>query len=90
MAICCHLVTYNWHIRWIHLSHSGHGQQESYHNNNDSDIHSCILDCSKAFDHFRHDKLVQKLLSTVLPPVITRFLMNRYYINSLCLDDVIA
>ncbi len=46
-----------------------------------SDIYSCLLDCSKAFDRIRHDKLLQKLISTCLPPVITRSLMNMY-VNS--------
>ncbi len=44
----------------------------TYYNNNGSDIHSCLLDFSKAFDHIRYDKLVQKLLSTAVPPVIAR------------------
>ncbi len=49
-----------------------------YYNNNGSDVYSCLLDCSKAFDRIRHDKLLQKLISTGLPPVITRSLMNIY------------
>ncbi len=53
----------------------------SYYNNNASDVYSCLLDCSKAFDRIRHDKLLQKLISTGLPPVITRSLMNMY-VNS--------
>ncbi len=53
----------------------------TYYNNNGSDVYSCCLDCSKAFDHIRHDKLLQKLISTGHPLVITRSLMNMY-VNS--------
>ncbi len=53
----------------------------TYYNNNGSDVYSCLLECSKAFDHIRHDKLLQKLISTGLPSVITRSLMNMY-VNS--------
>ncbi len=47
----------------------------SYYNNNGSDVYVCLLDCSKAFDHIRHDMLLQKLMSTDLPPIIIRSLM---------------
>jgi len=50
----------------------------SYYNNNGSDVYACLLDCSKAFDRVRHDKLLKKLMSTGLPPVITRSLMFMY------------
>ncbi len=30
----------------------------TYYNNNGSDVCSCLLDCSKAFDRIRHDKLL--------------------------------
>ncbi len=53
----------------------------TYYYNNGSDVYSCLLDCSKAFDRIRHYKLLQKLISTGLPPVITRSLMNMY-VNS--------
>ena len=53
----------------------------TYYNNNGSDVYSCLLDCSKAFDRIRHDKLLRKLVSKGLPPVITRSLMNMY-VNS--------
>ncbi len=51
------------------------------YNNNSSDVYSYLLDCSKAFDRIRHDKLLQKLISTGHPPVITRSLMH-IYVNS--------
>ncbi len=50
----------------------------SYYNNNGSDVYACLLDCSKAFDRVRHDKLLQKLMSTGLPPIIIRSLMYIY------------
>ncbi len=46
--------------------------------NNSSDVYACLLDCSKAFDRVRHDKLLQKLMSTGLPPIIIRSLMYMY------------
>ncbi len=53
----------------------------TYYITNDSDVYSCFFDCSKAFDLIRFDKLLQKLISTGLPPVITKYLMNMY-VNS--------
>ncbi len=37
----------------------------TYYNNNGSDVY--LVDCSKAFDNIRHNKLLQKLISTGLP-----------------------
>ncbi len=37
----------------------------SYYNNNGSDVYACLLDCSKAFDRVRHDKLLQNLYIVV-------------------------
>lgn len=53
----------------------------SYYNENGSDVYSCLLDCSKAFDRIRHDKLLYKLMQTDLPPIFIRSLMNMY-VNS--------
>ncbi len=50
----------------------------SYNNNKGSDVYACLLDCSKALNHVRHDKLLQKLMSTGLPPIIIRSLMYVY------------
>ncbi len=47
----------------------------SYYNNNGLDVYACLLDCSKAFDHVRHDKLLQMVMSIGLLPVIIRSLM---------------
>ncbi len=50
----------------------------SYYNNNGSGVYACLLDCSKAFDCVRHDKQLQKLMSTGLLPIIIRSLMYMY------------
>ncbi len=50
----------------------------SYYNNNCSYVYACLLVCSKTFDHVRHGKLLQKLMSTGLPPIIIRSLMYMY------------
>ncbi len=50
----------------------------SYYNNNGSDVYARLLDCSKSFYPVRHDKLLQKLMSTGLPPIIIRSLMYIY------------
>ncbi len=50
----------------------------SYYNNNGSDVYARLLDCSKSFYPVRHDKLLQKIMSTGLPPIIIRSLMYIY------------
>ncbi len=44
----------------------------SYYNNKGSDVYCCLLDCSKAFDQIKHDKLLQNLVAKNVPPVIIR------------------
>ena len=39
---------------------------------------ACLLDCSKAFDKCRFDKLFQKLISKGLPSVVVRVLVFVY------------
>ncbi len=56
----------------------------SYYKQNDSDVYCCLLDCSKAFDRIRHDKLLQKLLTVGLPSVIIRALMFMYTNSKIC------
>ena len=41
-------------------------------------INACLLDCSKAFDKCRFDKLFQKLLDKGLPPIVIRVLIFIY------------
>ncbi len=45
----------------------------SYYNNKGSDVY-----CSKAFDLIKHDKLLEKLVSKDVPPVIIRVLTFMY------------
>ena len=41
-------------------------------------LNACLLDCSKAFDKCRFDKLFKKLLSKGLPPIVVRVLIFAY------------
>ncbi len=52
----------------------------SYYTQNKSDVYSCLLDCSKAFDRIRHDKL----MTVGLPIVIIRCLMFMYIHSKIC------
>ncbi len=49
-----------------------------YYNNNGSHVYACLLDCSKAFDHVRHDKLLQKLKEWNM------FQIFSYHLISIC------
>ncbi len=50
----------------------------SYYNNKGSDAYCCLLDCSKAFDQIKHDKLLEKLVAKGVPSVIIRVLIFMY------------
>ena len=41
-------------------------------------VNACLLDCSKAFDKCKFDKLFVKLLETGLPPIVVRVLIFAY------------
>ena len=41
-------------------------------------VHACLLDCSKAFDKCRYDKLFANLLERGLPPIVVRVLIFAY------------
>ena len=41
-------------------------------------VNACLLDCSKAFDKCRFDKLFEKLISKGFPPVVVRILIFAY------------
>ena len=43
-----------------------------------SNVYSCLLDASKAFDLVRHDILFDRLLQRDLPPLIVSFLLGWY------------
>ena len=50
----------------------------SYYKANGSEVFSCLLDCSKAFDKIRFDHLFPKLLTKQVPAIVLRFLFNSY------------
>ena len=41
-------------------------------------VNACLLDCSKAFDKCRFDKLFSKLITKGLPPIVVRVLIFMY------------
>ena len=42
---------------------------------NGSDVFTCLMDMSKAFDTVQHSRLFQKLLHQGMPSIIVRFIM---------------
>ena len=50
----------------------------NYFTRNNSDVFSCMMDMSKAFDLVKHSLLFKKFLLAGLPPVFTRLLINIY------------
>ena len=50
----------------------------SYFSRNGSDIFSCLMDMSKAFDTVQHSVLFEKLLEQGLPCIIVRYLLRTY------------
>ena len=49
-----------------------------YYMNNESNVHGCMLDASKAFDRIRFDKLFSVLLERDFSAPYIRFLLNGY------------
>ena len=45
---------------------------------NGSEVFSCLMDMSKAFDRVQHSHLFQKLLKQGMPPIIVRFILASY------------
>ena len=41
-------------------------------------VNACLLDCSKAFDKCRFDKLFEKLIAKGFPPIVVRILIFAY------------
>ena len=52
--------------------------------NNGSDVYSCLLDASKDFDRIHYGKLFRILLSTKLPILIIRWILDSYLRQSVC------
>ena len=50
----------------------------SYFLRNGSEVFSCLMDMSKAFDTVQHSCLFKKLLDQGMPPIIVRFLLASY------------
>jgi hypothetical protein len=50
----------------------------SYYKRNKSNVFSCLLDCSKAFDMVRFDILFNKLIERDISPIIIRLLFHSY------------
>ena len=50
----------------------------SYFKERNSNVYSCLLDATKAFDRINHGKLFRLLLQRGMPPLIVRFLINCY------------
>ena len=49
-----------------------------YYRDNGSDVFSCFIDASKAFDKVRHDKLFQLLIDRKVPCTDLRLMLNLY------------
>ena len=47
-------------------------------------VNACLLDCSKAFDKCRFDKLFVKLLQRGFPPIVVRVLVFAYEEQTAC------
>jgi hypothetical protein len=45
---------------------------------NGSEVYSCLMDMSKAFDRVQHSHLFKKLLKQGMPPLIVRFILASY------------
>ena len=45
---------------------------------NGSEVYTCLMDMSKAFDMVQHSHLFRKLLDQGMPPVIVRFILASY------------
>ena len=50
----------------------------SYFLRNGSEVFSCLMDMSKAFDTVQHSCLFKKLLDQGFPPIVVRFLLASY------------
>jgi hypothetical protein len=49
---------------------------------NGSEVFSCVMDMTKAFDKVKHSLLFSKLMETNLPAIFTRLLLMMYPLQS--------
>ena len=50
----------------------------SYFLRNGSDVYTCLMDMSKAFDTVQHSHLFKKLLDQGMPPIMVRYILISY------------
>ncbi len=50
----------------------------NYYLNNKSDVYTCFIDTTKAFDHIRYDKLFQILIKRGVPALALRMILDLY------------
>ena len=55
-----------------------------YYSNHSTDVFSCFVDATKAFDRVRYDKLFTLLIDRGLPPIVLRALLDLYERQQLC------
>ena len=60
------------------MCHSVVKEVINYYLNRNSEVFTCMLDASKAFDRMRYDKLFALLIKRGFPPIICRALLDMY------------
>ena len=55
-----------------------------YYSNHATDVFSCFVDATKAFDLVRYDKLFSLLIRREVPPIVLRALLDLYERQQLC------
>lgn len=60
------------------MCHSVVKEVINYYLDRDSEVYTCMLDASKAFDRMRYDKLFELLVKRGFPPIICRALLDMY------------
>ena len=50
--------------------------------NNGSEVFTCVMDMTKAFDNIKHSVLFRKLMLTSIPPIFIRLLLVMYQLQS--------
>ena len=58
----------------------------NYYNQRGSDVFVVLLDASKAFDRVSYNHLFNELKTKPLCPLVIRFLINMYILQSMCVS----